>query len=176
MEKIFLAERESKRCMLNLISGRLTNEDRNELRNLLSHISAFTEADQNLALELANISLEQPSQKDYNFVLARNENGSLAGYACYGPTPLTEGTYDLYWIAVNPELAHHSVGTMLLQRVEEEIIKNDGRMVVIETTSTQVYNSAQHFYLKNGYVLAEKLQDFYRPGEDRLTYVKVLRH
>jgi GNAT superfamily N-acetyltransferase len=147
-------------------------EDRPSLAGLLSRIKEFTPLDQALALELADVFLNVPDQKDYDFVLAVTEDDRVIGYACFGPTPLTEGTYDLYWIAVDPAYAGHGLGSRLLKWVEEKAISNNGRLLVIETSSSPHYAATRQFYLKNGYYLAETLKDFFRVGEDRLTYLK----
>jgi ribosomal protein S18 acetylase RimI-like enzyme len=150
----------------------LFSQDRSSLALLLARIGSFDQADQALALELIDVSLDHPQQKDYSFLLAENEEDQLAGYACYGPTPLTVGAFDLYWIAVDPEYSGQGIGTLLLQAVEQNICECGGRMLLIETSSGQNYERTRHFYLKNGYVLVGTIQDFYRCGEDRVTYLK----
>ncbi len=90
------------------------------------------------------------------------------------PYSLTDGTFDLYWIAVDPAWAGQGVGTLLLRRVESMLKEDNGRLIVIETSSSQQYALTRQFYEKNGYVLAETIKNFYRPGEDRVTFVKYL--
>ena len=93
---------------------------------------------------------------------------------CFGPTPLTQGTFDLYWIAVDPACCARGVGTRLLLAAEEVMRSQYGRLVLIETSSGGGYELTRQFYLKNGYTLAETIPDFYRPGEDRVTFTKYL--
>jgi len=149
-------------------------EDRGELERLLSRIEVFTWEDQLIALELIDHSILNPGQKDYDFILALDGSEQVIGYACFGPTPLTDRTFDLYWIAVDPDYAGHGVGKVLLKKVEEEIAAQNGRMIVIETSSASEYLPTRGFYLKNQYLLAETIKDFFRAGEDRVTYVKTL--
>jgi GNAT superfamily N-acetyltransferase len=150
----------------------LNNQDRHGLEKMLSTIPAFDDDDQAVALELVDIALDDPAQTDYLFLLAVDAADQPIGYACYGPTPLTEGTFDLYWIAVTADLAGKGIGTSLLQAVEEDIQRRNGRMLIIETSSSDGYEKTRQFYLKNGYPLVETIQDFYRPGEDRVTFIK----
>jgi len=152
----------------------LNKSDRPGLVSLLVGIPSFDAEDQAVALELIDIALNDSDQIDYLFMLAVNEKDQPIGYACYGPTPLTEGTYDLYWIAVSGALSGKGIGTTLLRAVEEDIARRHGRLLIIETSSSQEYEKTRQFYLKNNYPLAETIKDFYRPGEDRVTFIKRL--
>ena len=142
------------------------------LERLLSKVTEFSQEDDALAMELIRTALGHPEQKDYDFFIAVDENDCPVGYACFGPTPLTQGTFDLYWIAVDPAFSGHGVGTALLKAVEEKIKGLNGRMMIIETSSGQAYQLTNQFYLKNGYHQAETIRDFFRDGEDRVTYIK----
>jgi ribosomal protein S18 acetylase RimI-like enzyme len=148
--------------------------DRPAIETILSRIEVFNAEDKALALELIDIALDDPGQKDYFFYVAEDEVHTVVGYLCYGPTPLTDGTYDLYWVAVDPEYAGQGIGTLLLKHFENEREREKGRLIVIETSSNQEYSPTRQFYLKNGYMLAEAIKDFYRIGEDRVTYTKYL--
>ena len=152
----------------------LVQEDREALNRLLSKITVFDDEDRAIALELVDIYLDNPAQEDYEFFVTSGDGGEVIGYICYGPTPLTIGTYDLYWIAVIPGFTGQGVGSLLLQRFENAVRDKNGRLILIETSSSQVYALTRKFYMKNGYVLAETIKDFYRPGEDRVTFVKYL--
>lgn len=160
--------------MLANIRGLLA-KDVPVLAGMLARIKEFHSDDQFLAMELVHIFFAQPEQKDYDFSIAVDEKDWAIGYACYGPTPLTDGTYDLYWIAVDPEYAGKGIGTRLLNSIEEKMVACNARLIVIETSSDQVYGLTRQFYLKNGYFLAETIKDFFRDGEDRVTYVKRVR-
>lgn len=149
-------------------------EDRPGLEGMLAGISSFDTEDQAVALELVDIALNDANQNDYLFLLAVDDNDQPIGYACYGPTPLTEGTYDLYWIAVSSELSGKGIGTALLRAIEDDLRSRNGRMLIIETSSGEAYEKTRQFYLKNGYPLVETIKDFYRPGEDRVTFIKRL--
>jgi ribosomal protein S18 acetylase RimI-like enzyme len=150
----------------------LTAGDRPGMDVLLRRVKEFDAADVQVAVELLESSLAQPG-KDYTFLVDVAKNGQVIGFVCYGSTPLTDGTYDLYWIAVDPDFAGQGVGLRLVAEMERLIRAAAGRMVVIETSSSPLYAAARAFYLKTGYHLAETIGDFYRPGEDRLTFVKV---
>lgn len=160
------------------MNSRLRNlslKDGPYLEKMLSRITIFEPEDIVLAMELIWQALDQPDQKDYAFMIAVDPQDCPLGYACYGPTPLTEGTFDLYWIAVDPVCAGQGVGSRLLMAVEEAVQKLNGRMLLIETSSGRPYALTRQFYLKNQYRLAETIRDFFREGEDRVTYMKKFR-
>lgn len=152
----------------------LKSEDRIFIEEMLVQIPEFDLEDRILAMELVRLVLEQPNQKDYTFLVIVDSDDKPVGFACFGPTPLTKGTFDLYWIAVNPAVSGQGIGTFLLTSVEEQVLKEKGRMLVIETSSAPLYDRTRHFYIRNGYVQSERLQDFYQDGDDRVTYTKRL--
>ncbi len=101
-------------------------------------------------------------------------NGKVIGWVCFGETPCTLGTFDIYWIAVEPTLQRQGAGKFMLEFSENEIKKQNGRLAVVETSGMKRYESTQKFYEKNNYDLAAKIPNFYAPGDDKLIYIKTL--
>jgi len=62
-----------------------------------------------------------------------------------------------------------------LQFVEEDLRKRNARLLVIETSSMETYGNTVRFYEKAGYQLASVIKEFYKPGDDKLTFIKYLR-
>ncbi len=146
--------------------------DRGSIYEILQQTDMFTMLEITVAMELIDIYLFTRDQQDYQvYVCETNEEG-VAGYVCYGPTPATEGTYDLYWIAVSPSQQNQGIGKKLLHFVENEIQKKMGRLCIIETSSQEKYKPTQQFYLRNQYTLEAQIKDFYRSNDDRLIFVK----
>ena len=143
-----------------------------DLEKMINRIVEFNLEDRNIAMELLTINATQPEQRDYLVILAVDEQDALLGYACYGATPLTIGTFDLYWIAVDPDWAGKGIGSQLIRIVEGLVKKENGRMLVIETSSSTAYDKTRQFYLKNNYEMVQSIKDFYSEGEDRVTYLK----
>lgn len=110
----------------------------------------------------------------YYWMVDRDEDGRVLGYACYGPRPLTCGTFDLYWIAVDRSVRRRGVGRRLLAAVEEAIRKLGGRLIVVETSGQPEYEATRRFYRANNYLLEATLKDFYREGDDLLIFTKRL--
>lgn len=150
----------------------MRSEDRETVYHIITQTKMFTQAEVTVAMELIDIFLTQKEQKDYIIYVAEDERKEVVGYVCYGPTPATEGTFDLYWIAVSPVVQQQGVGKKLLAFTEQEIMRHKGRMIIIETSSQQKYKPTQDFYIRNHYEIAAQIRDFYRIGDDRLIFVK----
>lgn len=130
--------------------------------------------DRVVAEELVDAYLTDGVNSGYHILIAE-EDGMVSGYICYGPTPLTEGTWDLYWIAITRTKHGQGIGTTLLTAAEANIKKARGRMVLIETESHSSYENTRQFYLKRGYTAVCDIPDFYRADHGKLIYQKLLR-
>lgn len=133
----------------------------------------FHEAEVATAVELLDEALD--GDDDYRF-LGAFDGDDLVGYACWGPTPDTIGTYDLYWIAVERARQGEGIGTQLLQAVEPTLSAAGGRLIVVETSSRADYAGTRGFYERNGYARTATIPGYYAPGDDLVIYVKDLTH
>lgn len=122
-----------------------------------------------------DIFSNHPDQNDYILVVAEDESAQVVGFLSFGPAALTEGTYFLYWIAVDPDSASHGYGTELMDWMEKQIRSRSGRMVLLETSTQTSYAGAHGFYRHRGYREASRIAHFYKPGDDRLTFVKYFK-
>ena len=152
----------------------MTREDRRTVLDIIQATEMFTPDEITVAAELIDIYLDQPEQRDYCLVVAENEDGRVVGYLSYGPTPLTEGTYDLYWMAVASGEQGRGHGRELVNWLEEEVRAAGGRMILIETSSQPKYEKTRRFYTGLNYQEVSRIPDFYRKGDDCITYVKSL--
>jgi ribosomal protein S18 acetylase RimI-like enzyme len=150
----------------------LFEKDRAGLLSMLNRTLAFTSAEIDVAMELINIVLEDESQKDYQIYCMVDDQDQAIGYICYGLTPMTRGTFDLYWIAVDPDFQKRGVGSKLLSFLEEVVKAEGGRMILADTSTIPQYEKTQKFYLKNGFQEVARIQDYYHPGNDRITFCK----
>jgi len=145
----------------------LTSTDRSPIERILRATAAFTDAEVLVALELVD---ERP-EVGYRFVVADVE-GTVVGYACFGETPCTVGTYDLFWIAVDPARQNLGLGRKLLDAVEHAVRAENGRLLVIETASKPEYAATRAFYERCGLELTARIPDFYARGDDKLVYCR----
>jgi len=151
-------------------------DDYNLVRNLITSIPEFSAIDQTIAIELLDWAVLHPKSDEYTVLVAVTEQKVRVGFLCYGPTPLTTGTYDLYWIGIHPNISGKGVGKSLIKSMEKRIRAKHGRLILIETSSAPIYQKACRFYLKQGYQLQERIPDFYQVGEDRFTFVKKVKY
>ena len=93
--------------------------DRERIHQILLATNRFTEEEVRIADELVESAVEHPEKGDYIVhVLEEPDSGPnrlVQGYVCYGPTPMTDGVFDLYWIAVDPRQQGLGFGQLLLQ-------------------------------------------------------------
>jgi len=144
---------------------------RARLEALTRATGLFREDEVATAVELLDESLA--GDADYRF-LGAYDGATLVGWACWGPTSGTRATYDLYWIAVDPERQGQRVGTQLLGAVEQELKADGCRLIVVETSSRAVYEPTRRFYERRGYTRAATLPGYYAPGDDLVIYLKDL--
>jgi ribosomal protein S18 acetylase RimI-like enzyme len=149
----------------------LRPSDRGPIEHVLRDTKAFAEHEIAVALELVDLG-DQETPDGYHFFVAETEQGDLAGYVCYGHTPCTDGTYDLYWIATNPTLHGKGIGQALTRAVEESVKSRQGRLLLIETASKASYAATRNFYQRAGYLEVARVPDFYAAGDDRVIYAK----
>ena len=123
------------------------------------------------AVQHARMSPPAPSSS-YFFLGAFTPEDELAGFACYGLTPGTDRTFDLYWIAVHPSAQGTGSGTILLSEVERRLEDTDARLFVVETSSRPEYEPTRAFYRARGYAEAARMRDFYAPSDDRVIFTK----
>ena len=150
-------------------------QDKGPVLDLVRATGMFTPAEMLVAEELIDIYLGVPGQEDYHVVVAEDDGGAVAGYLTWGPTPLAEDAYDLYWMAVAPAEQGKGRGKALVRWLEDEVRGQNGRMIVIETSSQPRYHPTRQFYVNLDYKEVARIPDFYKPGDDRVIYAKYFR-
>lgn len=152
----------------------MDSQDKAAIMRTITAMSEFKPAEVSVAEEVCDSYLRDPSGSGY-YIFVAEVDSSVVGYICYGPIPLTEGTWDIYWIAVAIEYQGQGVGSALLSFAETNITKASGRLALIETSSKPEYERTRHFYHSQGYKVVCCIPDFYTPGDDKLILQKRLR-
>jgi GNAT superfamily N-acetyltransferase len=151
----------------------MTAADKPALIQLVKQIPEFESGEVSIAEEVIDSFLNAPIASGYYILVAELES-SLVGYICYGNTPLTKGTWDIYWMAVAPEEQAKGIGKTLIENAENDIRKHNGRLIIIETSSKPEYEKTRRFHSARGYENICCIPDFYSPGDDLLIFQKCL--
>jgi ribosomal protein S18 acetylase RimI-like enzyme len=151
----------------------MTSRDKPALMQILRHTPEFKPYEVAVAEEVIDGYLQDPRGTGYHALIA-DDAATVAGYICYGQTPCTVGTWDIYWIAVSGEKRGKGIGGALTKAAEAEIRREQGRLILIETSSQPIYESTRRFYLGQGYEPVARIPDFYAPGDDLIIMQKRL--
>jgi len=144
--------------------------DKPGIMDILRETSEFDKEEIPVAEEIIDLYLESPGEF-YVITVAKDGNTPL-GYICFGPTPLTKSTWDIYWMAVRKEKRGLGIGGELLRFAEENICFNGGTLALVETSSKQNYLRTRRFYRGNGYRRTARILDFYSPGDHLFIFEK----
>jgi ribosomal protein S18 acetylase RimI-like enzyme len=151
---------------------RLTPPDRGDLERLLTESGTFNADEISVALEVIDDAIAEPG-KDYHVLVAENDAGRVLSYICFGPTPMTEAAFDLYWVATHPDARGQGLASRLLQKMEAELCTGGRSPTVrIETSQLESYGAARVFYERAGYAEVGRIRDFYKPGDDLVIFSK----
>ncbi len=151
----------------------LKASDRPLLEGILRSDTTFRDDEISVALELVDDALGN-AKSDYWFRLAERD-GQAAGYICFGPTPMTKSTYDLYWIVVDAKHRGQGIARALIADMEQELGKRgDHAQIRVETSQSEGYGAARKLYENLGYPETGRFKDFYSPGDDLIVFYKSL--
>lgn len=151
----------------------LAAHHRGRVTEILRATGVFAPEEVKVALELFDDAVR--SRESYELVGIFDDADELQGYACWGPTPATDRSYDLYWIAVDPRAHGGGFGSALLGAVEERLRAAEARLLIVETSSRDVYAPTRGFYERREYVERARVRGFYAVGDDRVIFTKRLR-
>lgn len=147
-------------------------EDRQVVLSFLAETGFFRPDEIDIARELLDSAIAEGPKGHYQSFVACIGKDTV-GWICWGPTPCTLGTFDIYWIGVSPAWQGRGIGRALTNFAEQEIAKRGGRLFVVETSSRETYTPTRRFYETLGYREAGRIPDFYGPGDDRVIFTKV---
>ena len=152
----------------------ITAKDLNRVRQITLSTGFFRDDEIEVAVGLATEAYKKGQEQSGYLFLFSMIGDDTTGFVCYGPTPCTIGTYDLYWIVVDNHFRGNGTGKMLIQQTEMELINRKARKLYIETSSTEKYLPTRKFYENCGYSEEARLHDFYSESDDKVIYSKVL--
>ena len=151
----------------------IESADAAKIHHIATATGFFNPAEVDVAEELVHERLTRGPASGYHFILAEHYS-RLIGYVCYGPIAGTLSSYDLYWIAVDPDFQGRGLGAWLVKETEQLVRKAAGTRIYIETSQRGQYAGTRTFYEDKNYRVESVLDHFYRPGEAKVTFCKAL--
>ncbi len=101
-------------------------------------------------------------------------DNELVGVAHVAPERMTEGTWNLYLIAIHPNHQRQGRGAALLSHIEEMLAKRGERVLLVETSGLKDFEYVRAFYRKSGYDEEARIRGFYKAGDDKIIFRKAL--
>lgn len=151
----------------------MTATDKATVMKILRSLPEFTPEEVAVAEEVIDSYLQKSASSGYHIFVAEADS-SIAGYVCYGPTPLTKYTWDVYWLAVDANWQGQGIGRTLMAFAEAKVRENQGRLIIVETSGRPQYEKTRRFHQSQGYIVVGKIADFYAPGDDKVFLEKRL--
>lgn len=142
-------------------------DDPARVRTLVEATGVFSEEEARVAAQLVETTVD--GSETYRFLFAERK-GEILGYTCFDQVPLSQVSWDLYWIAVAPEMRGTGLGQRLIERTAHIVARKHGRFLFAETSSREPYAPARAFYVRTGFVEVARFEDFYEEGDDKLIY------
>lgn len=149
-----------------------TEADGSQIQDIAARAGVFSQEEIDSVGVMWNEYLTLGSEGSGYHFIAYRDGQRVLGFAIYGPRDLTEGVFDLYWIAVDPEARCNGVGRKLLNASEEAVRAAGGRILIAETSGTPLYEPTRKFYFSMGYENEATIKDFYTVGDDLKIFTK----
>lgn len=102
------------------------------------------------------------------------DDGAIRSVAYVAPERMTDRAWNLYLIAVDPNVRGAGRGSALLRYVEDRLAARGERLLVVETSGLEEFAKTRAFYKRNGYSEEARIREFYAAGEDKLVFTKAL--
>jgi ribosomal protein S18 acetylase RimI-like enzyme len=111
---------------------------------------------------------------DEFWLTVEDDGAGPVAVAYCAPEQMTQGTWNLLLIAVHPDRQGQGRGAALLRHVERTLAERGERVLLVETSGLPAFERTRAFYRRCGYDEEARIRDFYRAGEDKVVFRKVL--
>jgi ribosomal protein S18 acetylase RimI-like enzyme len=106
--------------------------------------------------------------------ITKEIDGVPVAVAYFAPEKLTNGTYNLYLIAIHNAYQGMGIGKQIMGYVEKYLKELGQRILIVETSGLPQFEMTRDFYIQCGYNKEAVIRDFYNEGEDKIVYWKKL--
>ncbi|MGH1433927.1 MAG: GNAT family N-acetyltransferase [Lewinella sp.] len=91
------------------------------------------------------------------------------------PEQMTEGTWNLYLIAVYSGLQSKGYGRQVMAYLENLLAEQGARVLLVETSGLPEFERTRSFYHQCSYTEEARIRDFYKEEEDKVVFWKSLQ-
>ncbi|SER50140.1 Acetyltransferase (GNAT) domain-containing protein [Lentzea albida] len=151
----------------------LTRADRSAVRDLALINNMFAPEDMTGFDEMLSGYLDATMPEHQWAVAVSEANPAIQGACYWAPEPFADRVWNLYFLAVDPAVHGRGAGSALVDHVVT-ILTSAGesiaRVLIVETSSTDSYRRARHFYLARGFVQEATIREFYGPSDDKIVF------
>ena len=148
--------------MDNIIISKMQDEDIEE--------ALLTEQSHNIHILSKNILKEDIKNKNYNYLVAKNNDGKIIGYI--GISYVLDSA-DIISIVVHKDYTQKGIATLLLQEIFKFAKDNNIQKLMLEVRRSNI--PAQKLYEKHGFKQIAIRNNYYDNTEDALIYEKELQ-
>ena len=149
----------------------IRQEDMEAVNEIVVSTGFFYDFEIPVAVELVEERLKEGEASGYHFIFAEVDGKTIA-YSCFGPIIMTQGGFDLFWIATHNDYRAKGIGKILLEETHKTVKAMGARYIIAETSSLERYASTRHFYSRNNYTKEAEIADYYKVGDGKVIYVK----
>lgn len=147
-----------------------STEDFEDIVAVASQIQCFT------ADEVACLATDLKDQFDsldsLDQMLTLKVGGKTSGFCHFGPLPITDRSWIMFWILVDPSTHSAGMGRTLVAEMERRIAQENGRLILIETSDHDDFAGARRFYERAGYELVATIPDYYTKEQGKCVFSK----
>ena len=147
--------------------------DRDPILAFLEASGFFRPEEIAIAREVLDEAVAKGPTGHYQSFTAETD-AKAVGWVCFGRTPCTVSTFDIYWVATVSAYRGKGVGKALMAHAEKLILQNGGKLVIVETSGQALYQFTRGFYVRLGYTEQARVPDFYAAGDDKIIYARRL--
>ncbi len=144
--------------------------DKDSVYEIISTTKNFNDKDKKVAVDLIETYIENKYEGSYVECLIKDEK--VIGFIYYEEAPLCEGVFEIYYVAIAPDERGKGYGKLFFNDLETRLKKKGLRIILLETSSIEEYLPTIKFYESIGYKAVGRIKDYYKLGDDKLTYEK----
>lgn len=121
--------------------------------------------------DMATPFFDDESSQDLWFVACTDE---VVGVAYCASERMTDGTWNLLLIAINPNCQGQGIGKQFMDYIEQQIKNIPARILLVETSGLAEFEATRRFYPQCGYTQVACIPDYYEAGDDKVVFLKKL--